>query len=402
MLGKYPDSVSFFEALISTDNAVRAAAEQDLSSLKSSDPKLLLSSCLQVAAASPKVPVVQMALFAIKREFVVSNDEVPAEMKPQLTSVVLKVVETHGAKILMNICAEILCGIASHSKNYQDFLQDLVKICQSSDAKLRMFGLISFETMTASHLETEVLEGFASSFLTIFTQLLSDSEVGIRTQAVKTISTFLASISNPTLLLSASEVIKSLVGVMVETMKSSEDDGVATLEALTELTGMQPDIWNKYLSDIFVICSQIANAKQFQEKTRSEAIELLLIIAGNKKQEVRKLEEVKTQFFPALLQMMAEVEHKDNLAAWTADEADDTTKIDPSSSASSAVSRLAEALGGKATIALCDTHIMGYMKSEDWTHRYAGVYAIGMIAEYCRKIMMEDNVMQTILLYPLY
>jgi len=398
MLSNYANGTAFLEALISDNNTVRTAAEQDLKTLKTSNPQLLLSICLETATTSDNPPVVQMAMFIIKREFVQEKDEIPSEFKPQVTKTILKLVETYGIKVLMNIGAEILCGMASHSKNYQEFLQDLVKTCQSPNPKLRMFGLIAFENMTSSHLEPAVLESFASNFLAIFTQLLTDPEVTIKTQAVKTISTFLCAISNKTILLSATDVIKSLVGTMIETMKDSEDDGKVALESLTNLTEIEPGIWDKYLSDIFVICSQIVTATKFKEETRSEAIELILTLSSNKKQEVRKLEEMKSQFFPALLQMMTEVEYKNDLAGWTIDETEDITRSDPSSTAASGLSRLAEALGEKATIALCELHIMGYLKSEEWTQRYAGVYALGTIAEHCKKVMLQDTVMQTILL----
>lgn len=399
MLGKYANGVAFFEALISSNNAIRAPAEQDLKALKQTNPSLLFSSCLEGVTSGTTIPVVQMALFIIKKEFVEEKDEVPAETKPQLTATIFKVVETHGARILMNIGAEILCGIASHSKNYQVFLQDLVKICQSTDPKMRMFGLICFETLIGGHLESGVLASFTSSFLAIFSQLLTGPEVSIRTQAVKTISGFLCAIEDRTILLSASEVIKSLVETMVETLKNSEDDGKVALESLTNLTEKEPSIWDKYLSDIFVICSQIITATKFSGQTRSEAIDLILIIAENKKKEVRRLEEMKSQFFPALLQMMTEVDFKDDLAGWIADETDDITKTDAASTAALGMSNLAEALGDKATIALCETHIMGYMKSEDWTKRHAGIHAIGMIVEHCKKIMLQDPVMSSILSY---
>ena len=146
-----------------------------------------------------------------------------------------------------------------------------------------------------------------------------------------------------------------------------------------------------------MVCSQIIAATKFKEETRSEAIELILAIGEAKKAEIRKLAEIKTMFFPALLQMMTEVDHKDDLAAWTTDEEDELTKVDPSSTASAAISRLSSVLGGKATVALTDAHIMNFIKSSDWTHRYVGLLCIGMVAEYTKDVMNKDAPMQSML-----
>ena len=401
MSGKYANGVAFFEALISSNNTVRAEAEQHLKTLKASNPELLFSYCLETLS-STQAAMVQMALFVMKREFVVEKDEVPAAHKAQLGTTILSLIQTHGAKVLMNIGAEILCALAAHSKDYQGFLGQLVQICQSPDPKLRMFGLIAFETMTGGHLETTVLEAYASSFLTVFTGLLTDTDIQVRMQAVKTTSTFLSSISNADLLMKMGGVLSTLITTMIEALNYAEDEGKLALESLTTLTELQPNVWNKYLSDIVVVCSQIVSATKFKEETRSEAIELVLAIADAKKPEIRKLAEIKSMFFPALLQMMTEAEHKDDIEAWTHDEEDEMSKIDPASTASSAISRLAEVLGAKATIALTDSHIMGYMKSPEWTHRYAGVLCIGMIAEHCKDIMMKGSTMQSLLLYRLF
>ncbi len=216
-------------------------------------------------------------------------------------------------------------------------------------------------------------------------------------EAVKTTTTFLASIGDSPLLMKMDSVLSNLITTMIEALNYKEEEGRTALEALTNLTEMQPNIWNKYMSDIVVVCSQIIEATKFKEETRAEAIELVLAIADNKKAEIRKLAEIKNLFFPGLLKMMTEVDHKDDLVAWTQDEEDEMSKIDPSTTASSAVSRLAAILGGKATIALTDAHMMTYMQSKEWTNRCAGILCIGMIAEAAKDTMSKEPTMKTIL-----
>ena len=216
--------------MISNDNAVRTSSEQDLKTLKATNPALLFSYCLETLNSKPALPVVQMALFIIKREFVIEKDEVPAELKPQLAPLILSIIQAHGVKVLMNIGAEILCNLTAHNNVYQSFLQELEQICKSPEVNLRMFGLIAFETITAAHLDVTLLENYATNFLSIFKELLSDKEVNVRMQAVKTTSTFLASLTSADLLTKLGEVIIGLVTVMIEALNYSEDDGKVALE----------------------------------------------------------------------------------------------------------------------------------------------------------------------------
>ncbi len=394
MSGKYANSVAFFEALISNTNAVRVEAEGYLKSVKTSNPQLLCTSCMEVLQQSSNPAAIQMALFVLKTEFGDKCEQIPAEAKPQLGTLMLSIIQTRGTKVLMNIVAEIMCKIASHDNQHQAFLEQLVQICKSPDAKQRMFGLIAFETMTNGHLDPATVESYASSFLTVFTGLLADPDIQVRMQAVRTTSTFLASIESADLLMKMGGVLSSLMTTMIEALKYDEDEGKSAIESLTTLTEVQPNIWNKYLSDIVIVCSQIITASKFKVDTRAEAIELIMQIAEGKKSEIRKLAEVKTSFFPALLQMMTEAEYKEDLAAWTADEEDEVTKTDASSTASSAIGRLAGVLGAKATLALTDAHIMGYLKSPEWTHRCVGVLCIGAVCEYTKEIMSKEATMQ--------
>jgi hypothetical protein len=294
----------------------------------------------------------------------------------------------------MNIGAEIMCGMAAGNKDYQNFLQQLVQICQSPDQKLRRYGLIAFETMTIGHLEPTVLESFAESFLTVFTGLLSDPEIQVRMQAVKTTSTFLVHIENPDLLMKMGGVLGNLISAVIEALNNNEDEGKSALESLITLTEWQPDIWNKYLSDIVVVASQIVAATKFKEETRSEAIELVLAIAEGKKTEIRKLAEIKTAFFPAMMQMLGELDNKESIEEWTKDEEDESVKLDPHSSAVSGISRLSMILGGKATAALTESFIMNSVQSTDWTQRCAGIICIGTIAESAKEVMIKDDAMK--------
>lgn len=88
----------------------------------------------------------------------------------------------------------------------------------------------------------------------------------------------------------------------------------------------------------------------FEDGTRAAAVEVALSVAEEMPAALRKAPETKTQLFPALTRMLMEVE-KDE-AAWSeAIEDPDMVESDPVSTAMSSITRLAEALGEKTTLA---------------------------------------------------
>ena len=396
MSAKYPNGLVFLEALISNENAVRNEAEKYLVEIKKSSPETLITYCMQALTPQVKVPIIQMALFLIKRDFIQSKIDIPIPFRDQVVTAIFEIVKNVGVKVLMNIGAEILCGIVLRTNEYQKFIQQLVEICKSPDPKIRTFALISFDFMGGC-LSTEIIETYVENFLSIFTDLLNDTDLQVRIQSVRTIATFLSSIVSSDLLTKLGAVLSKLISTMIYLLTCSEDEGKAALESLITLTECQPNIWDKYLSDIVIVCSQIISTTKFKEEIRSGAIELIMIIAEEKKADIRKIAEVKTILFPALLQMMTEVSYKDDITAWTNDEEDDAVKIDAVSSASSAISRLTEVLGSKATTALTDSHIMTYIKSPDWTYRQAGILCIGLISENCKEILIKEPTTRIIL-----
>ena len=156
---------------------------------------------------------------------------------------------------------------------------------------------------------------------------------------------------------------------------------------MIELTATHGDIWKACLPKLIGVVSEVIKHKDFEEATRSSALEMITSLAENMAALLRnELDQLKTVFFPALALMMTELEHADDLQAWLAEEdAELQTKNDPASVAAETVQRISVYLGPKTTLACCSDLIQGGISSADWKEQCMGFNMLGMISEACKK-----------------
>ena len=139
-----------------------------------------------------------------------------------------------------------------------------------------------------------------------------------------------------------------LLKILIDTLKSSEEDGRAAIESLINLSEFQCDIFRNYLKETVHVVSEIASCSKFDDSTRASALDLIIVISQHMAEDLTKISETKDMLFPALLYMAMETDHQDSLDEWIADQESDEIKSGPSYTANNALSRLAIELGGQA------------------------------------------------------
>ena len=108
--------------------------------------------------------------------------------------------------------------------------------------------------------------------------------------------------------------------------------------------------------------------KNFEDGTRSTATEVILALSSQMPASLRKIDESKTMFIPALVQMLTEVE--EDLSTWsTSVEEKEVSDIDPFSIAVNAINRVSLDLGEKTIMVPCSAIIQNCIKSADWKER---------------------------------
>lgn len=95
--------------------------------------------------------------------------------------------------------------------------------------------------------------------------------------------------------------------------------------------------------------------KSFEEGTRAAATEVILTLAAQLPASLRKIDETKTMFIPALVQMMTEVDA--NLEEWAETKEEGETGTDVYNVGVQGINRLATELGEKTIMLTCSAMI---------------------------------------------
>lgn len=104
---------------------------------------------------------------------------------------------------------------------------------------------------------------------------------------------------------------------------------------------------------------------------------------------LRKADETKTMLFPALIQMMTEVE--EDMDTWAASQEEKVVgQTDPFNTAVNAINTLSNCLQEKTVLAGTTTLIQKCLTSGNWKERQAGYMTMGLIAESCKESMKKN------------
>lgn len=159
-----------------------------------------------------------------------------------------------------------------------------------------------------------------------------------------------------------------ILDIVVEVLKTDEDQGTQALESLIELTQSFGEIWNASSEKLLYVCSQVMSNNDFEDKPRESALEIITTIAEENPKTLKdQLASLKTHVFPAICLMLTKVKHEDDLDQWFDEPEEEILNAsDISSQAAEAVERLAGRLGEKTTIACCTTIINEAVKKPEW------------------------------------
>ena len=100
-----------------------------------------------------------------------------------------------------------------------------------------------------------------------------------------------------------------------------------------------PEFFKEAAATVVKIVSDVARNDEFEESTKSQACEIVLNMTEKMPAVLRKVNEVKTDFWPALMQLLARCEV--DMETWEASLDDEMgTKSDAYSTAVSSIGRI--------------------------------------------------------------
>lgn len=289
--------------------------------------------------------------------------------------------------------AEVIVKIYVKLEEISDLLQSIVSWGENESSNAREFAMTNLEILADVHIPTEMFEKYIKEFAGIFQKGLSDGDLVVRIATLKACSSFITSLKNNDLILEFSPIMEPLLNTTIEALKEDEDKGRASLEALIVLTECTPEIWKPYIENLVDIISQVMMNSDFEPKTRSSAKEIILSIADMGAGMLRKSKSIQTQFFPAIMSMIAEPTFPEDsdLDEWanTIDE-QMVTSNDVETIGKEALARFAVKIGEATTMTASSELIKDSIQSDDWKTRMAGYNYLGYISEGCKKMFSQN------------
>ncbi|KAF9394692.1 hypothetical protein CPC16_010607 [Podila verticillata] len=387
--------------LVSNDNAIRSAAEEQLNNewmVKS--PDALLSGFAYLSRHREEADLRSFAAVLTRR---VAFKGIPTQ-DPDADEVTLWDITQESTRQAMK--THFLEGLSQEpNKSVRNKVCDTIaEMARASTAKKQAWPEILpalFEcTKSPSHEHREsafriftsvpdLISGQHVDILkSVFASSLRDENLHVRLAASKAAVSFMLDTDNATRNSMASlmpqllEVLNALVAA------GDEESLVDGLVVLIELAEHSPRLFRHVIVDVLPFMIEIVKKKDLEDRTRQSALELLLTLAECAPGMVRKVPDYTTTIVPVALEMMTELEEDEDW--YTTDDLDEGDNDENYVIGEHAMDRLARALGGKAMLPVSFVYIPQMLANENWKARHAALFAVSAIGEGCVRIMEAE------------
>lgn len=180
--------------------------------------------------------------------------------------------------------------------------------------------------------------------MTLFGQSLEDTNARVRVATLKALTTFIKSFEDEDDVMKYSGMMGNLLNIVIEVLKTDEEQGRESLISLIDLTSSFADIWSGSKEQLLFVCSEIMKNKDFEDATRQSALEIIQTLADENPKMLKGMAaKIQSDFFPALAMMLTCCSHQDDLQEWAEEpETEVLAKNDPASVAAEALMDISE------------------------------------------------------------
>uniref|UniRef100_M4B1E7 IPO4/5-like TPR repeats domain-containing protein n=1 Tax=Hyaloperonospora arabidopsidis (strain Emoy2) TaxID=559515 RepID=M4B1E7_HYAAE len=396
---------------MSTDNATRKATEASYEALKAEQPQLLVIHLVQLLRTASE-PETRAFASVLLRPLL----EVKAGVYPQLDAATQTVLKTQLLEAvasepmapirrkLGHLIAELAAVSDKHNHPWPELLSAVSVLTTNSDAQLRVTALDLLAKL--AEYAGDLLAPHKTSFLTLFTTALNDSDSDVQIASVKAASAFLLTLEDKQELMAFTVVVAPMLRIIEALVQTGDQLAFReVLSALVQIAEVHPKFFRDALNDVARAMIFICSSQELESETRELALEFLISLCENAGGMVRKSQFIVTNVVPLVIQLMCEVEEDD---MWMqnfddpetfAEANDEDNSIGDAGAA--AIDRLSTSLGGNAVLPVAIPVIKAFVGDADWRKRRAGLYAICLLGEGAKSLMTRelDNVVAMVLPY---
>lgn len=379
------------QAVLGVDNAKRREAEEFLDNQRKNNPGSLVQSLFEIMRHQDPL-IAQFACVYIKKAFTPSKAEeedtvLPRETFETIKNNIFDYVDFNKQGAYLQSLGFLIVKVYAKLEQFVELMAKTVEWGQSSEPLARSFAMYLIEVLADVHMPVELFKKYVQDFANIFQSGLNDSDVRVKVSTLKAASAFLTSIEDKNDVKDFAPIIEPMINAIIDALQNDEKIGRKAMDSFIVLSEYHPILFVDYIGKLVSICSQITENKDFESGTRAQAQELVCVLTEIYPALIRKCDEAKTMFIPALFRCLTEVElpEDDEQEEWLAQvEEDDASKSDVHTVTKLIVARFSSAVQEKTILLSSNEIIKEAITNPDWRVRVAGYSFLGYLAESCK------------------
>lgn len=381
------DMQAVLEAMMSTDNAQRNAAESYYSSQLVADPQsttfyLLKSFCAPTLSEINR----SFAGILLRRAVEQFSKHFSADFVNHLRQELIKLWSMETNMTIMRRLSHIMAQSAL-SSSWADLIPSVLASGGNLQGKALVpaVGLID---ILAEYCPSDIMQHLETigQFLV---GNLNSSEPQVQTACAKAIGACIIAIEDDNARAAFKPALETIINVVGNTLsRGDEVDATSIIERLVDVAQCQPVYFKDSLEVVSNAMVTVCNSPSLEFSTRAMAMELLVSFAETIPALVRKTPSLIQNLVPTAFALMLEVELDDqefSREKYCEELADENCTV-----GDEAIERLTAGLGGKSV----SVHVLGKVQqwatSGNWVERRAAVAAISRLAEGSSKHFLKN------------
>ncbi|RDW63954.1 ARM repeat-containing protein [Coleophoma crateriformis] len=391
------------EALQSSDNSVRAQAEEHLAAnWTATRPDLLLMALVEQIQGSTDTTTRSFAAVIFRRiasksrkiptgenieTFLALTDETGHAIRQKLLEALTAETTAAVRNKIGDAVAEIAREYSDNNKQWQEILGVLFQLSMSEQAGQREIAYRIFAT-TPGIIEKQ----HEDTVMSAFTKGFKDDDVRVRLAAMEAFASFFRSISKKSQA-KYYALLPEVLNILPPIKESGDsDDLTKALISLIDLAEIAPKMFKPLFSNLVAFSISVLQDKELDDQARQNALELMATFADYAPAMCRKDPNYTTDMITQCLSLMTDIgEDDDDAAEWNASDDMEPEESDLNHVAGEqCMDRLANKLGGNTILAPTFGWLPRMMLSTSWRDRHAALMAISAISEGCRDLMVGE------------
>jgi len=410
---------ALFQALLSSDNAIRAKGEDDLNNLRSLSPGNLVANLIAGYKNFVDPVMSKFSLVILRRQLKKKDkddnslwDVIEQGLRDLVCSTLLSTLSGSepcacgNSKGVVEAAAELLAIVANHrleGGGWPELWSFLENSVMSPHEQLQITALTIFERLGSVIGESEEHEKLFPAFTQVFLLRMGNGgSLKVRLAAVKAAASMLMFVL-PSSLGVLGPTLLPMLHILQECIEVASGGGATAddaLDAAKELLGVLTEVMETpasklltpQLSTVVPFLTGVASRAGLPSELRRMSCETLVMYAEQQKKAARKCKSLRNALIPILLSFIAQPgEGLQNLGQWEVgcmeDDEETSSEENDSDYGTDTLNRFAAAIKGKKVLEALQPHLASALSSPRWEDRRAGLCAL----EQCAGEMEDDE-----------